>query len=479
MPKQSFSILFTASECTPFVKIGGLGDVIGSLPQALAKEGVKVSVMLPEYSFIRKNWKSKLRTVAHGTTIVHHNRKKERIGVSTLKLPGNPVTYYFLSHPLFSVKNPYTKAQKNERFILFSKAVVEAVHQTKLPCDIIHAHDWHTAWVPTFIDTLSVEKRYRNIPSVFTIHNLNYQGSTARSVIQHFELPKDSTPSLFEDYYDIDGAALNAMKLGILSANLVTTVSPSYAQEILSPEHGDGLETFLSRRKKHLIGIVNGIDTTIFNPARDAALSKIYTAKTVRLGKEVNKKSLQRELRLPSSKAPLFSIVSRLTTQKGIDILAQALPMFLQNDLQVAILGSGDKILERSLQKLAKQFPKKLSITLGFNEKLAHKIYAASDFFIMPSLFEPCGLGQMIAMRYGTVPLVRKTGGLQDTVQNNKTGIVFKEYSAQALSEALLRALKLYDNKRAWYTMINRCMKENFSWNRSAKEYVKIYNQLV
>lgn len=473
---KKLSILFTASECAPFIKIGGLGDVIGSLPQALAKTGVMANVVLPEYSFIRKRWKLKR---LNKKIILLHNNKQERVEIATLRLPKNPVTYYFLSHPLFSVRNPYTQTRRGERFILFSKAVVEAVHQANIPCDIIHAHDWHTAWVPTFIDTVSVEKRVRNIPSVFTIHNLNYQGRSARSVTRHFKIPQDATPSLFEDYFDLDGAALNAMKLGILSANFVTTVSPSYAQEILTPEHGDGLETFLARRKKHLVGIVNGIDTNIFNPTGDTAIFKTYTAKTVLQGKADNKNSLQRALKLPISSAPLLSVVSRLTAQKGIDILADSLRTLLQKNVQVAVLGSGDATLEKLLQNLALQFPNKLSVTLGFNERLAHQIYAASDFFIMPSFFEPCGLGQMIAMRYGTIPVVRKTGGLHDTVKDGKTGVVFQEYSSRALSEALSRALNLYENKRACYTMLARCMKEDFSWTKSAREYIKLYQQLM
>jgi starch synthase len=288
-----------------------------------------------------------------------------------------------------------------------------------------------------------------------------------------------STPAMLEEYEDLDDEHLNVMKLGILTADLVTTVSTTYAKEILTPEYGAGLESFLSRRKKHLSGIINGIDTKLFNPATDKLIAKKYSLKNWKQSKAANKRALQKSLKLPQGTVPIYGLVSRLVTQKGLDILAQSLELFLKQDIQVIILGTGEKQLELKLLELAKRFPKKLHITIGFDLKQAQQIYAGSDFFLMPSRFEPCGLGQLIAMRYGTIPLVRATGGLKDTVHHMKTGIVFTEYSNIALSKALMQSYALYSDSKKYSVMVQRDIRQDFSWNSSAKKYLQLYSKLL
>jgi len=366
-----------------------------------------------------------------------------------------------------------------KRFSFFSQAVVEMIHQLPLPVDIIHCHDWHAALVPSYVDELAVTKSYRYTKTLLTIHNLANQGITPRTILKKLDLVSDITPYLMEDYYDHDGDVLNLMKLGILSADYINTVSPNYAKEILSKQYGANLEPFLKRRKKHLSGILNGIDLTFFDPAKDKYIYKKYTKKNWQSGKAINKKKLQISLKLPKSTAPMYGLVSRLVHQKGLDILVKSLQQFLKQDVQVVILGTGQPKIEQSFKNLAKKYPKKISASIDFDIGLAQKIYASSDFFLMPSRFEPCGLGQMIAMRYGTVPIVRATGGLKDTVDPEKTGVVFRPYSTAALSQALAYSLKLYNNQKKWYNIVSHCLQQDFSWDRSAKEYKKLYQKLI
>ncbi len=483
MPRKKLSIVFTAAECAPFAKVGGLGDVIGSLPQALAERGCTVTVIIPLYGSIDR---TRYRLTKFGALTFEHNKRTERCVVWRAQLRGNPVTYLFIEHPLFKAKEIYRAGSvvtsgidpDIDKFGFYSKAAVEAIQQLPVAADIIHCHDWHAGLVPTFVDQLAVTKNYPFTKTVYTIHNLGNQGITPRSEIRRLTLAL-SEPAVLEDYYDLDEEKLNLMKIGILTADRISTVSETYAKEILTPEYGGGLESFLSRRKKDLSGIVNGIDTKLFDPAKDAFLIKRYSLKTWKQGKQKNKQAVQRSLGLPRSGAPLYGLVSRLVAQKGLDILVQSLETFLRNDVQVAILGTGEKKLELQLVELAKRFPEKLHATIGFDLRQAQQIYAGSDVFLMPSRFEPCGLGQLIAMRYGTLPLVRATGGLQDTVQHLRTGIVFSEYSAQKLSTALEQSLALYGKPKSWYTMVERCMKQDFSWASSAKKYIALYRRLI
>lgn len=474
-----------AAECAPFAKVGGLGDVVGSLPQALASLDVAVSVIIPKYGSIdEKKYRLQKR---NGAVTFLYGKKNHRCSVYSARTPGSSVRYYFLDHPFFKSKAIYTDARSLrtkhnkdiERFTFFSHAVVEAIHQLRLPVDILHCHDWHTGLVPTFVDELAVTKSYPFTPTIYTIHNLPNQGITPRSFLPTTGLKPSDTPSLLEDYYDLDDNHLNLMKLGILAADKVTTVSPTYAKEVLTTEYGSGLESFLARRKRDLTGIVNGIDTGFFDPAKDTSLPYRYARSSVRAGKQKNKTSLQKKLGLSKSAEPLYGVVSRLVPQKGFDLLLQAAPTLLAGGAQIAVLGTGNPFIESGFKKLARQFPRQCAARIEFDEQLAHQLYAGSDFFLMPSRYEPCGLGQMIAMRYGTVPVVRATGGLADTVANGKTGFVFKPYTVTALTATLTHSARLYRNKKAWYTMVARCMQQDFSWDASAKEYIELYKKLL
>ncbi|OGY88579.1 MAG: hypothetical protein A3B30_03400 [Candidatus Komeilibacteria bacterium RIFCSPLOWO2_01_FULL_52_15] len=478
------TVVMAAAECAPFAKIGGLGDVVGSLPQALAQEGVNCIVLLPRYAFLNLH---DSHMIKRGSFVVHESKTLERCTLYELRQK-SPVRYLFIDHPLLAtntIYHPPTGAKPVEtryarKFSFFSHAVVEAVQQCRLQADIIHCHDWHTALVPTFVDQLAVLKNYPFTKTVLTIHNLGIKGLMRRDALSVSHIKIDSTPSLLEDYYDLDDKHLNSLKLGILSADAITTVSPTYAKEILTHEYGSGLESFLFRRKRDLHGILNGIDTNFFNPAHDPALPKTYSVKDWQKGKCINKRALQHALHLPEKDVPLFGMVSRLVTQKGFDLIIEVLQALLPHaQFQLAVLGTGEKTIEQALRSAAHKHPHSVAAVIGFNLGLAQLIYAGADGFIMPSLFEPCGLGQLIAMRYGTIPIVRATGGLKDTVQNNKTGIVFSRYDTGSLARALLKAISLYGKKKSWYTMVANGMRHDATWRRSADEYLSLYRSLL
>lgn len=480
---KKISVLFAAAECAPFAKVGGLADVVGSLPQALCKMGVTVAVILPKYGSVSK----KIRMKKIKTIQLDYGRHKYTVTVYHTHLPKNPVDYYFIDHAYFRGKYIYNYKRKSgshtitdiDRFALFSESVVEAVNQIPLSTDIIHCHDWQTGLVPTSVDQLAVKKEYPFTKTVYTIHNIAYQGKTPRSILNKLDMKELATPYLLEDYYDHDHKRINFMKLGILSADKINTVSPSYAKEVLTSKQGRGLETFLIRRKKDVSGILNGIDIKKFDPSKDKKIYKTYTTKSWKRNKAINKQRLQKEVGLPVKDVPLYGIVTRVVNQKGLDILEKALKRFATHDIQFVLLGTGITKIERAYINLQKKYPNKIVSIIDFDVTLAKKIYAGSDFFLMPSKFEPCGLGQMISMRYGTIPIVRATGGLKDTVLHGKTGIVFGPATASALYQALLQSENVYSSKKTWYTMVSTCMKKDFSWEASAKVYKKLYQSLV
>jgi starch synthase len=316
----------------------------------------------------------------------------------------------------------------------------------------VHCHDWHTALVPTFLDEYTLKyQSFPHIKTILTIHNLANQGKTKLDILDYAGLHRDLTPAVMEDYYDQDGQILDLMKIGILSADRITTVSPSYAKEILTKEYGEQLEKYLLRRQKHLSGIVNGIDTDFFDPSQDKFIYKKYNHKNFSIGKAINKEKLQKSLSLAVEKSvPMFGLVTRLFQQKGLDILIPVLEkLIIKEKLQLVALGSGLLEYEQALLDLQAKYPQRVSVKIGFDERLAQRIYAASDFFLMPSAFEPCGLGQLIAMRYGSVPIVRATGGLKDTV-NASRGLVFREYSQAELEKSMKKALRLIRHQRCW-----------------------------
>jgi len=484
-----------AAEMSPLVKVGGLGDVLGSLPEELVKLGVEVKVFLPFYGSI--NGRKIKAKILKKNIKINIDGRRSTFDLYESKLP-NKVTALLIKHKSFNGQDVYVgnnryfkkgktiKTHRNnklddvERFVFFSKAVVEAILQLKLKADVVHCHDWHTALIPTFIDEYSLsEDGFKNISSLYTIHNLASQGVAGLDITDYAALHHDLTPALMEDYYDQDGGKIDCMKIGILSADHVNTVSPTYAKEILSKEYGAGLETYLYRRKDNLSGILNGIDINFFDPQKDKNIKVKYNLSNFYSAKVKNKESLQKLSKLESADLPVFGLVSRLVRQKGLDILLPALEGLLKkHDFQVVVLGTGQKEYENGFKALAKKYPKKVKANISFDISLAQKIYAGSDFFLMPSKFEPCGLGQMIAMRYGTIPVVRSTGGLKDTVVNNRTGVVFKKYTQADMKKALEASLKIYKNKNKLKSIVRNGMHQDFSWKSSAREYLKLYKKL-
>ncbi len=495
--KNKIKVIFAGAELAPIVKVGGLGDVMGSLPKALVKLGIKVEIFLPFYGSISKKYKAKLVKTNLSLDI---DKGKTKFSVYRGILPGSSIPVYLIKHKLFSGPKIYVGSRKYftkgkytasrgcysrrptdvERFVFFSKAVVEAIRTLDLNPQVVHCHDWHTALIPTFIDEYSLsDKNFKNIKTLFTIHNLANQGIVKHDIIKYASLHKSLTPALMEDYYDHDGQMIDLMKIGILSADYINTVSPTYAREILTKEYGASLEDYLRRRRRDLGGVLNGIDTDFFDPYHDKFIKKKYRVSTWAQFKKINKQALQRVVKLTGKDVPLFGLVSRLVGQKGLDILIPALDEILAKyNCQVVVLGAGKDNYQKSFTLLAKKYPDKVRLFLTFDVALAQKIYAGSDFFLMPSRFEPCGLGQMIAMRYGTLPIARATGGLADTVRNNINGLVFRDYNIPSLVKTLKRAMDLYYNHGKLKSLATYAMKEDFSWNRSAQAYQKIYNRL-
>lgn len=485
MAKKKLEVIMAGAEMSPLAKVGGLGDVMGSLPMALTKLGVKVKVFLPYYGSInKKKFKTKL---VKKNIALDVGKREHKFDLYQTRLPGS-VDVFLIKHKHFDGKTVYIGSKASlkkkigdvERFVFFSKATIETIKVMKWKPDVVHCHDWPTGLMPTFIDEYSLEdKNFQNIKSMLTIHNLAHQGLSGFDILDYGGLNHMLTPALMEDYYDKDHRKINSMKVGILSSDFVNTVSPNYAKEILTKEYGEELEKYLLRRKNHLFGIVNGIDLKLFDPAKDKNIVKKYNIKNVLKAKPVNKVALQKLSKLPEADVPVLGIVTRLVRQKGLDILVPALDKLLKkHDFQFVVLGTGYSKIEKSLEKLAKKYPDKVAAHITFSLPLAQKIYAGSDFFLMPSKFEPCGLGQMIAMRYGALPLVRATGGLKDTVLNNKTGVVFKKYNQTETKKAIERSLRIYKNKAKMNKMVRTAMKQDFSWNASAKEYLKLYKKL-
>ncbi len=486
---KKLQILLAGAELAPLIKVGGLGDVMGALPKALSRLGASVKVIIPFYGAI----KCKAKLVKKNISLDIEG-KITKFDLYQTALPSSKITVYLIKHKLFNHNKVYLGKRKYlkgsvytrevgdvERFVFFSKAVVESIRTMKWKLDVLHCHDWHLALTPTFVDEYNIaDDNFPNIKTLFTIHNLANQGVTGLDIVDYAALHHKLTPALMEDYYDKDGQVIDLMKIGILSADYINTVSPNYAKEILTKEYGEDLEQYLQRRQKHLAGIINGIDWKLFDPSKDKYLKKKYSVKTVGKNKLVNKQFLQKKFKLPiDDNVPLFGLVSRLVGQKGLDILVPALEKVLKkNDLQVIVLGTGQPEYENALKDLAKKYPQKVKASITFDIALAQQIYAGSDFFLMPSKFEPCGLGQMIAMRYGTIPVARATGGLKDTVHNNKTGVVFNKYTVSDMTKALNSSLRLYKNKAKIKKIILTDMKQDFSWDKSAKEYIKLYNKL-
>jgi starch synthase len=477
-------VLFVASECTPIAKVGGLGDVIGSLPKALKDLGVDVRICLPKYAIIDFK-KYKFELINRDIKV-----KDEKVKIYQGFLPeseprslGDKVPVYLLENEkyfgengVYFEKSAFVSSLKEiERFLFFSQAILEIFSALNWQPDIIHCHDWHTAIVPLLLKT----KTWKLEPKILlTIHNLANQGEWKVAEIFDFLDLKDSEIESLKIRNGEDGN-FNIFQQGILNSDLLNTVSPNYAKEILTKEYGEGLENSLLQRKKELFGILNGIDYTFFNPETDPDLKKNYSKKNLE-GKIENKLELQKVLNFKKDpRIPLFSFIGRLTPQKGIDLIIKIIPELVKMDCQFVFLGVGMENYEKKLLELSQRYPQNISAQIKFDPVLAQKIYGGADIFSMPSRFEPCGLGQMIAMRYGTIPIARQTGGLTDTIENKKTGFLFKEYKAEAFLETIKTALNLYQDKKAWQKLVKEAMKKDFSWKKSAREYLKLYQVLT
>jgi starch synthase len=476
-------ILFAASEVAPFAKTGGLADVAGSLPQALAALGHDVRVVLPRYRQVDP----KTFGLSHlATFYVPLSSWKERCDILAGKL-GERVTVYFINKDLyFNRPELYRTPQADyldnaERFIFFSRAVPELCRVLDFSPDIIHCNDWQTALVPLYLKRFyhDVAQLHRS-RTVLTIHNLGYQGIFWKRDLALTGLGWDVfTPGLLEFFDNI-----NLLKGGIMSADAVTTVSSSYARDIQTAEGGHGLDGALQARSGDLYGIVNGIDVADWDPAHDPSLPQHYSAARL-AGKHACKRALQEHLDFPPDNAPVLGMVTRLTDQKGLDILLDALPALLDQQARIVILGTGDEHYHRRLAALGDINRDRLRVLLRYDDALARRIYAGSDLFLMPSQYEPCGLGQMHALRYGSVPVVRRTGGLADTVVDyhpktgKGTGFLFDEYTPGALVACVNRALAVYRDPKRWKALMQTGMKVDFSWQHSAKEYVKVYQKVM
>lgn len=473
-------ILFAASEANPFIKTGGLGDVIGALPVALKELGVDARVIIPKYQEINKEIKDKLKYINNFTVKV--GWRNQYCGIFEYDYEG--VKFYLIDNEYYFKRwGLYGYYDDGERFAFFSRAILEFLKQSDWTPDILHCNDWQTAMVPVLhkLEYINDEK-FRKMKTVFSIHNLFFKGMYSPEVLP--ELFGYDYEPFFNGSLEHNGA-VSFLKGGINYADRVTTVSKSYAEEIKTPEYGEQLDGLLRYRGAFLEGIVNGIDYKEYNPKTDKFIKYKYNLNSL-LKKGLNKEELQKELNLPVNKeTPMIGIVSRLTHQKGCDLITRILDELLKEDIQVVVLGTGDYMYEESFKYFSNKYPDKLSANIKFSNELAHKIYTASDMFLMPSLFEPCGLGQLIALRYGSIPIVRETGGLKDTVvpyneyDESGNGFGFKNYSHEELLNITRYALSIFRNKNRWKKLVRSAMKSDNSWEKSAREYIRLYDDMM
>ena len=471
-------VLYVASEALPFMASGGLGDVAGSLPQALRKRLIGCRVVMPLYDTIKQELKDKMTFITNISVPVAWRR--QYCGIFQAKHEG--VIYYLIDNQYYFKRDTiYGHYDDAERFTFFSRAVLEILPVVDFTPDIIHCNDWQSALTPVFYSTFySKDPWYQGIKTVFTIHNIQYQGTYGMELVNDvIGLNPDDT-AIVE--YDGD---VNFMKGAIECANKVTTVSPSYANEILDPWYSHGLDTILRDRQWKLQGILNGIDTINYDPETDESIVRNYTVKDVKEGKAENKRQLQENMGLPQrADVPVIGLVSRLVSHKGLDLIKGILDELLYTtDVQVAVVGSGDWQYENFFKEMADKYPDKLAVRIGFVPSLARKIYAGADLFLMPSKSEPCGLSQMVALRYGTVPIVRETGGLRDSISDSGdgkgNGFTFKTYNAHDMLGAIRRGLGAYADTKAWDELVIRAMECDCSWGKSANEYIKMYKELL
>lgn len=477
---RKMNVVFASAEAAPFVKTGGLGDVAGSLPAALQKAGANVIVMVPLYGTISDEYKSKMEHVTE--FYVSLGWRNEYCGLE--RLIHNGVTYLFVDNKRYFDRDyPYGFFDDGERFAFFSKAITESLQYLPdgFKPDILHCNDWHTALAPVFLrEFYQGMPLYENVSTIFSIHNIAFQGQFSAKVLEDICGLAHIPAAAYQLTCGHD--AINFMQGALNYSDAITTVSPTYAGEIQTPAYGEHLDGVLRRRREALQGIVNGIDTDHFNPETDPAIAQNFSVDD-RSGKAVCKAKLQEELGLTvRDDQPLMTMVTRLTRQKGMDLVTYALDRILSNGVQVAVLGTGDYEYENALHYFASKYPGQMSARIQFDPALSQRMYAGSDMFLMPSLFEPCGLSQMIAMRYGTLPVVRETGGLKDTVipynyeTGEGTGFSFANFNGEEMGDAVFRGARLFwDNHDAWNNVVTQAMNQDFSWTRSASKYMDLY----
>lgn len=477
---KKMQIVFASAECAPFVKTGGLGDVAGSLPAALVRAGAEVIVMVPKYATIKDEYKAQMEHFSD--FYVSLGWRNEYCGLEKLEHDG--VTYMFIDNERYFARDyPYGFFDDGERFAFFSKAITESLQHLPagFECDILHCNDWQTALVPVFLrEFYQGLPLYDRVKTVFSIHNVAFQGQFSDTVMEDI-LGVAHIPAAASQLR-CDACSVNYMLGALRYADAITTVSPTYANEIQTPEFGEGLDGVLRERSYALQGILNGIDVAGFDPATDKRIAANYTVED-RSGKAVCKAKLQEELGLEvRDDRPLMVMVTRLTRQKGMDLVMYALDRILAGGVQVAVLGTGDRDYEDGLRYFQDKYPGTMAARIEFDPALSQRMYAAADMFLMPSKFEPCGLSQIIAMRYGTLPIVRETGGLKDTVipynefTGEGTGFSFSNFNGDEMGDAVFRAARLFwDNREAWNQLVTQAMSQDFSWTRSADKYLDLY----
>lgn len=479
------NILFAASECVPFVKTGGLADVVGALPKMCNKAKYDVRVILPNYTCIPTEFRDQMEHVHH--FYMDMGTSGERMYVGIMKLIYQGITYYFVDNKhFFGGWTPYGEIRYDmENFSFFSKAVLAILPVIGFRPDIIHCHDWQSALIPVYLKTLfNGNSFFWGIKTIMTIHNLKFQGIWDAKTVQAITgLPKEVfTPDKLEFYKDG-----NMLKGGLVYADYITTVSDTYAEEIQEPYYGEGLDGLLRARNQSLCGIVNGIDYDIYNPATDKQIYYRYTHRNVKEGKAINKRRLQEEIGLPvDSNKYMIGIISRLTDQKGLDLVNWVMGGICDPNVQFVVVGTGEPRYENMFRHYQWIMPERVSAHICYSDDLAHKLYAAADTLLVPSRFEPCGLTQLISLRYGTIPVVRETGGLKDTVEpyneyaKTGTGFTFNRYNADDMLHTINYSKQVYyDYREDWDSIVQRGMQKDFSWNKSARRYEELYAQLT
>jgi starch synthase len=482
-------IAFASSEVYPFAKTGGLGDVVGTLPAEISKLGHEVIVFLPKYNTITIEEHNLKFCSDLGEIPIRVGTKSHMVQVYSTKLPGSNVNVFFIDCPHYFCRfEIYTKDKdEDERFILFSRSVIEIMQRLKFPADILHCNDWHTGLLPILLkENYAWDKLFAKTATVFTIHNIAYQGVFSKDTFAKADInPEHTLPFGIGEYY----GKINFLKTAILTSDVINTVSETYVKELLTEEFGAGMEIYLKQRVKDFFGILNGVDYNIWNPEMDVFIPSHYSASDIS-PKAKNKKALLKRINLPADeKSPLIGIISRLVEQKGLSLFENFADEFMKLDASWVILGNGEPKYEEMLSAMAKKYPQKISLYLGYYDELSHMIEAGADIFLMPSRFEPCGLNQIFSLKYGTVPVVRNTGGLADTVEDwntslaagkeSGTGFSFKEFKSQMLLDALQRALNLYKDKQTWKKIQVNGMNKDYSWKKSAEKYISLYERAI